>query len=290
MNFPKISVVTPSYNQCNFIEETIKSVLDQDYQNLEYIIIDGESSDSSARIISQYENRLHFWVTEKDDGHAHALNKGFSHATGEIMAWINSDDKYTPWTFKAVAEIFTLFPHVDWIVGFNSWWNGNGAMIHASRGSKNIYDYLIGNYRWIQQESVFWRRSLWEKSGGYIDQDYQFMVDGELWSRFFLHAELYSVDCILGGYRTHLDNRAAHNLEACKAEMERAISVLRNQCSSVILNRSRILKVLKMANKNLIFNPDIFSRLISSMFKDIRYRNIHWREETWVERTMPFNL
>jgi glycosyltransferase involved in cell wall biosynthesis len=166
MSLPKISIVTPSYNQGRFLEETILSVLDQGYPDLEYVLIDGGSGDDSVDIIKKYQQNLHYWVSEKDEGHGHAINKGFSRTTGEIMAWINSDDKYTPWSFKVVSEIFTQFPHVMWIVGFNSWWNSDGAMTGAARIQKKIYDYLLGNYAWIQQESVFWRRSLWDKVGG----------------------------------------------------------------------------------------------------------------------------
>jgi len=115
------------------------------------------------------------------------------------MGWINSDDKYTPWSLEVIAEIFTLFPHVGWIVGYNSWYNEKGVMTSASRVPKNAVDFLLGNYKWVQQGSVFWRRSLWEKARGFINEDYKFMVDGELWARFFHYSDLYSVDCILSG-------------------------------------------------------------------------------------------
>lgn len=290
MKTPKISIVTPSYNQAGFLEEAILSVLNQDYENLEYVVIDGGSTDSSVDILKKYENKFHYWVSEKDDGHGHALNKGFSQTSGEIMAWINSDDKCTPWSFKTAAEIFTKFPHVDWIVGFYSWWNRHGAMTHAARCPKNIYDFLLGNYTWVQQESVFWRRSLWEKSGGYINQDYKFMVDGELWTRFFLHADLYSVDCILGGYRSHSDNRGECNMQLCMQEMEMAISKMKTKCSSDIISINEKLKWLKMVNKYLLFKSKPFSKLVSTILKDVRYKNIHFKDEAWVERVLPFNL
>src|ERR1700674_5632659 len=97
-----ISIVTPSFNQARFVEETIHSVLDQEYPNLEYIIIDGGSTDGSVEIIEKYRPRIHCFVSEADSGHAHALNKGFAQTNGEIMAWINSDDKYLPWTLRTV--------------------------------------------------------------------------------------------------------------------------------------------------------------------------------------------
>ena len=160
--WPKISIVTPSHNQGQLIEETIRSVLSQEYPNLEYIIIDGASTDNSVEIIKKYEQHLAYWVSEPDEGHAHALNKGFSRATGEIMAWINSDDKYLPWTFSVVAEVFNTHKDIEWITGYHSLWDIYGRQVKALAVYKNIYDFLLGRYDWIQQESVFWRRSLWE--------------------------------------------------------------------------------------------------------------------------------
>lgn len=295
MILPKISIVTPSYNQGRFLGETIQSILDQNYANLEYVIIDGGSNDCSVDIIKAYEKQLHYWTSEKDEGHGHALNKGFSHTTGEIMAWINSDDKYTPWSFKIVAEIFTQFPNVMWIVGFNSWWNSAGVMTSASRVPKNIYDFLLGNYAWIQQESVFWRRELWEKAGGYINQDYKLMVDGELWTRFFLHAEFYSVDCILGGYRVHSENRAKHKNLQCLQEMTNAISVMRKKCSETVLNTYKKLQILQDVKKApfLRYMPiSYFGRrfFFPNELKIAGYKNISYQNEMWTERILPFSV
>jgi glycosyltransferase involved in cell wall biosynthesis len=128
--WPKISIVTPSYNQGRFLEEAICSVLDQGYPNLEYIIIDGGSTDESVEIIRKFEKHLAYWVSERDQGHYDAINKGFAHATGEIMAWLNSDDKYTPWAFRVVAEIVTTLPQVQWLTSkFPLAWNRTGEAV-----------------------------------------------------------------------------------------------------------------------------------------------------------------
>ena len=123
---PRISVITPSYNQGEYLEATLRSVLDQDYEELEYVVIDGGSTDGSVQIIERYASRLAYWVSEPDRGHAHALNKGFERATGDILCWINSSDMYYPWTLRTVAEVFTQLPGVEWITGVASWFDVGG--------------------------------------------------------------------------------------------------------------------------------------------------------------------
>jgi len=290
---PKISIVTPSFNQNKYLEKTIQSVVSQAYPNLELVIIDGGSDDGSVETIRKYEHHLSYWVSEKDEGHGHALNKGFSHTTGDIMAWINSDDMYTPWSFNVVSEIFTSFPQIMWIVGFNSLWNSGGSMITAKRAPKNIFDYLLGKYAWIQQESVFWRRDLWEKAGGHINQDYNFMVDGELWTRFFLYESLYTVDCILGGYRLHSDNRAKHNSAECSLEMDKAIAEMRKSCSPDVMkiyNRLEVFPSLRKHRNLRALVSRLGARLYPSVFRAAAYKNITWRNEGWIERTLPYSL
>lgn len=230
-----ISVVTPSFNQARFVEQTIRSVLDQGYRKLEYVIIDGGSTDGSLDIIEKYRPRLHYFVSEPDSGHGSALNKGFARTSGEIMGWINSDDMYLPWTFETVSEIFEAFPDVNWIVGLNTWWNDKGAMIATGYIYNNIFDYLSGKFFGIQQESVFWRRSLWERAGGSIDESYRFMVDAELWTRFFMLDNLWHAGSVLSGYRMHAQNRGTRFQEECTAEVTRAINVMRQKCGTARL-------------------------------------------------------
>lgn len=204
MKYPKISIVTPSYNQAEFLEYTILSVLDQGYPNLEYIIIDGGSTDGSVEIIKKYSDRITYWVSEKDNGQYDAINKGFSKATGEIMGWINSSDLHYPWTLKTIAEVFENLNEVQWLCGMPTHLHtGNAPQRVAPAKPKNVYDVINGDYRWIQQESVFWRRSLWDKAGGKLDISIKFAEDFNLWLRFFKHASLYNVNTILAGFRYH---------------------------------------------------------------------------------------
>ena len=116
-NLPKVSIITPSFNQGQFLEASIRSVLEQDYPNLEYIVVDGGSKDDSVEVIKKYQDRLAWWVSEKDKGHADALNKGFSHATGEILAWLNSDDIYFPGAVSEAISILQRHPEVGMVYG-----------------------------------------------------------------------------------------------------------------------------------------------------------------------------
>src|ERR1022692_1920792 len=186
--YPKISIVTATFNQASFIEETILSVLDQQYPNLEYIIIDGGSNDGTVDIIKKYEHCLAYWISEKDAGLYDALNKGFQKATGEIMSWLNSDDILHRRSLSMVASAFMDFPMIEWLGGVPSQIDEKGRSIWVGVETPwNKYRYLNLDYKYIQQEGIFWRRSLWEKSGGYISTEYEIASDLELWSRFFTY-------------------------------------------------------------------------------------------------------
>jgi Glycosyl transferase family 2 len=299
VSLPKISMVTPSFNQAEFLEQTITSVLDQNYPNLEYIIMDGGSTDGSVEIIQKYAHRLAYWQSQKDRGHSDAINQGFAISTGEIMGWINSDDMLTPWSLRTVAEAFTQFPHVQWIHGFTSSWNRHGQMVEAHSDPKNIYDYLIGDYRWIQQESVFWKKSLWEKAGSQISSNPKFMIDGELWTRFFLHEKLYTMDCILAGWRNYGQNSATQNYLECLNEMERSIEQMRQKCSPEVLETARKLAKLKSIYQSTLARKTIGSaaacKLVAKtlgkkLYADACHSTICWDIDLirWVEKSQPF--
>lgn len=231
---PTISIVTPSYNQAQFLEETMQSVLTQGYPRLEYVVIDGGSSDGSVETIRKYADRLTYWVTEPDRGQYDAINKGFAHTTGEIMAWLNSDDKYTPRAFSVVADIFSTYPEVEWITSVHPVsWNerGQAVAVDFTGGFSRQSFFKGGNFpgkgsygrRWIQQESTFWRRSLWERAGGGLDTSLQLAADFELWARFFRQADLYGVSALLGGFRAHGNQLSVHRRAQYMAEAERVL-------------------------------------------------------------------
>lgn len=314
MYYPKISIVTPSFNQEKYIEDTILSVLDQNYPNLEYVIIDGGSTDGSVEIIKKYEKRLAFWVSEPDNGHGHALNKGFAKTTGEIMAWINSDDKYYPYTFKTVAEIFTKFSDVNWIQGKNSRFDKFGRLEDVHFSFINIYSYLLYDYKWIQQESVFWRRSLWDKSGAFINEKMSLMVDGELWTRFFLSDDIWHLNLVIGGFRSHDTNRSHSQIEKVYKEMEDVIDIMKTKLDPKLKDAFYLLqkhlnlgqnskgnKISNFKNKALKILPYfLYSRAIRCLISKRRkllnfkqeiydYKLLKFVDYTWIKNLRKFN-
>jgi glycosyltransferase involved in cell wall biosynthesis len=189
---PKISVVTPSFNQAKYLEATMKSVLDHGYPKLEYIVIDGGSSDGSVEIIEKYAEELAYWVSEPDRGQTHALIKGFERASGEIMAWLCSDDLYEPYTLREVAQIFVRKPHWQVVYGDALWID---AVSHPIRFQKEIgFNRFVWMYRYnyIPQPSTFWRRGIYERVGG-LHERWDLTLDADLWIRFAEHTELHHV-------------------------------------------------------------------------------------------------
>lgn len=231
---PTISIVTPSFNQGKFLDDAMRSVLTQGYPNLEYVVMDGGSSDCSVEVIRKYEDRLIYWESQPDQGQYDAINRGFARTTGGIMAWLNSDDMYTPLTFSLVADIFASFPQIEWLTSMHPvTWDAHGqaVKIDFTGGFSRQSFEKGGNFpgkgshgrRWIQQESTFWRRSLWERAGGRLDTSLQLAADFELWARLFQHADLYGVNVQLGGFREHGDQLSVHRREQYMHECEETL-------------------------------------------------------------------
>lgn len=207
MNWPKISIVTPSYNQAQFLEETIRSVLLQGYPNLEYIVIDGNSNDDSVEIIKKYKPWLTYWVSEPDRGQSHAINKGFDLSSGDIMAWINSDDYYAPNAFFKVALTF-MQSQSFWVAGIVHKVDAQGKVLHLGRKYiEKMEDWYVGSL--YLQQGVFWRRKLW-LSAGKIDETLQYSFDYDLLLRFVQQQSFATwIDAHLANFRIHSDSKTS---------------------------------------------------------------------------------
>jgi glycosyltransferase involved in cell wall biosynthesis len=204
MTYPKISVVVVNYNLGAYLDDALRSVVEQDYPALELIVVDGGSTDDSVAIIERYAQHIHWWVSEPDRGQYDAVQKGFAQSTGELMYWLNSDDMLQRRALHVVAEVFQSFPEVQWLTGLASEYHPDGQNIQRitlpwCRWSR--LRYLTYDFQFIQQESTFWRRGLWEQAGGHLSADLQLAGDMELWARFFRHAQLHTVQSLLGGFR-----------------------------------------------------------------------------------------
>ena len=257
---PRISVVTPSFDQGEFLEATLQSVITQRYPELEYVVVDGGSSDDSVPIIKRHEASLAYWVSEADHGHADALNKGFAQTTGDIMCWINSSDMYYPWTLQTVAEVFSQFPEVEWITGTRSMFDAAGRLRVVAAGTGfNVYDILAGDYRGIQQESVFWRRSLWDRAGGRLDQALRYAADLDLWLRFFDQAPLYHVDTLLGGFRVHEERLGKTGEDLYGREAQELYSRFVPRYDRRSLARARVIRLIRSGRRRAV--PEALGKL-----------------------------
>lgn len=203
----KISVITVCFNAAPYIEMTLRSVLEQDYPNLEFIVIDGASTDGTQKIIEKYRDRINHYVSEPDGGQYAAIQKGLSLATGDVMCWLNADDTHMPWTYSVVGDIFNDHPNVEWITGLPAFLNRRGQMtaIYGAVGSypqhfiaNGWFNRNLGGF--LQQESMFWRRSLWDKTSG-LDLNMHYAADYALWLQLARHAQLVPVSVPLAAFR-----------------------------------------------------------------------------------------
>ena len=211
MNYPKITIVTPSYNQADFLEETILSILNQNYPNLEYIIIDGGSTDTSVEIIKKYEKQLSYWVSEKDFGQSHAINKGFARATGEILNWINSDDILLENSLFNVAKAYMKRTNDNVVIygnGYdideNSQQIGKRMVVKRPIPLQNNSIDINGN---PTQQSIFFSKKLYFESGG-VNPMIRYPMDIEMYYKFgFLRPEIIVIDEFLSSFRKHSSSK-----------------------------------------------------------------------------------
>jgi len=206
--YPKISIVTPSYNQAEFLERTILSVLNQNYLNLEYIIIDGGSNDGSVEIIKKYEKYLTYWVSEKDKGQGCAISKGFEKSTSDILAWLNSDDTYLPGTFYKIAKDFRQNSEVDLIFGNIYFIDDTDKRIRELRFTEFDFSTLIYEGGNLHQTGTFWTRKIYEKVGG-LNSNYKFCMDYDFFCRAAKVGKLCHTRDFLANFRIHANAKSS---------------------------------------------------------------------------------
>ncbi len=221
---PKFSIVVPSFNQGRYIEETIRSVLEQDYPEKELLVIDGGSTDGTLDVIRRYEDRIAYWVSEKDRGQAHAVNKGFAAATGDVFGWQNSDDVYLPGAFRSAAAGIAAHPDGGVYYGHIRFVDEKGVAFDENRAVPVRLFNLLYDGSLVRNQAAFFRRSVWERAGG-LREDFRFCMDRE----FFLRAarlgtEFRLVRESLGAFRVHGTSKTSTLQAARREEDERLLT------------------------------------------------------------------
>lgn len=215
---PLVSIITPSYNQATFLEETIQSVLEQDYPNIEYLIIDGGSTDGSIEIIQKYSPKLAYWVSERDQGQTDAINKGFGRARGEILAWLNSDDIYQPGAIAEAVAALQEHPEAAMVYGDASFIDEHSRTIGKFPAAQTDYQRLRQGYVHVPQQASFFRANLWKQVGP-LDPSFYFAMDYDLWVRLAERAPLVYVPRLWASFRLHSSSKTVTADERCWQEM-----------------------------------------------------------------------
>jgi glycosyltransferase involved in cell wall biosynthesis len=215
-----VSIVTPSFNQASFLEETIRSVLEQDHPEIEYFIIDGGSTDGSVEIIQRYAHRLAGWVSEPDRGQTDAINKGFERARGEILAWLNSDDIYQPGAVREAVAFLQSNPQIGMVYGDANYIDQDGRTLGHFPAAQTDYRRLRQGYVHIPQQSSFFRASLWEQVGP-LDPSFYFAMDYDLWVRLARISELRYEPKLWANFRLHSQGKTVAADDRCWPEMLR---------------------------------------------------------------------
>jgi glycosyltransferase involved in cell wall biosynthesis len=240
---PLVSIVTPSFNQARYIEATIQSVLSQDYPRIEYLIVDGGSTDGTVEIIKQYQGRLAWWVSEKDQGQTDAINKGFGRAQGQILAWLNSDDTYEPGTVSAAVRYLLDHPDVGMVYGDCNFINDDGRVIGKFGSAQTDYRRLRQGYVHIPQQTMFFRADWW-KHVGPLDPSFYFAMDYDLWTRLAAHTELKYVPQTWANFRLHTTGKTIVADDRCWPEMIRVHYRDGGSFFSVIVAKYYIRKII----------------------------------------------
>jgi glycosyltransferase involved in cell wall biosynthesis len=259
----KITIITPSFNQGSFIEDTISSVLNQNYKNLEYIVIDGGSEDNTKDVLKKYSDKIAYWISEKDRGQSDALNKGFEKTSGDIMAWLNSDDLYTDNTFAQVAQVFEENPDINIVYGDVVNFTSTKEELYINKEFE-ILDFFSRVS--IHQPGVFWRRDAILKAGK-IDESLFYCMDYDLWMRLFLNNKALKINKVFSKFRIHESSKTNDNPIGLYAEYQKIMCRFFNSLESTVWKD----KLIKL---KIYFNEDNKKYIIRRRFSKTELKKI----------------
>jgi glycosyltransferase involved in cell wall biosynthesis len=264
--WPRITVVTPSNNQGQFLEETIRSVVSQEYPDLEYIVIDGKSSDNSVQIIRKYETFISYWISEQDSGQPAAVNKGMARSTGDILGWVNSDDLLLPRALERTA-LARMNPEVKITCGFREVIDSASRIIrHCVHPRPNNED--LKRICYLAQETVFWNREVWEKAGP-LGVKWRYALDFDLWQKFMAAGyQFHLIPFFLGCFRVHPQHKGITMNDVRTQELEEIYKTyLGREVSERVLDReiqySKRMRLIKRLARTRVFHqPWLADRLV----------------------------
>lgn len=269
----KFSIIIPSYNQGKFIEQTLESIISQEYENVEIIVIDGGSSDGTVGILEKYSSHIAYWQSTPDNGQAHAIAIGFSLATGDVLSWLNSDDVYYPLAFKEVNAKF-LESNAEVVYGNMYLINETGRVVGERYLTQFLPEFLRDAYFCggfgIYQPASFWRRNLYDRSGG-IDITMKFCMDNDLFNKFVMkNAKFYFLDRMLAAFRIHSSSKTSSQQDV--AEYERSI-IYKKYIEDMEIKMPRLKRLMARIYRVLML---IKSRRILRVLKMRYFDNLKW--------------
>lgn len=279
VNIPKISIITPSFNQGLYLEDCIKSIIDQEYSNLEFIVLDGGSTDLSKFILRKYSKHFTYWRSECDSGQYHAIQEGINLSTGEIIGWLNSDDILHPGALWYIANAYKTDPSSLWFSGIPTAWNKSGELTYINPAPPEwSYDYFTNILKmaspiFLQQESTFFTKKIWEMAGGRIETRYKLAADFELWLRFSRYSKVKQLNALIGGFRRHEQQKTANQYETYLSEVVEILRIETGETNSIgkqnhcsVLSQTGLPIATSLAPKDLINQSNAIKTWVDNGF------------------------